>query len=1433
MPVRPSKNGRAPKSAVARKPVVPEQEQLVNVDPEPVITPITRSPSPRALIPYLEEDADAPPIPIPAPRSQTPKFVSYEEYVPQPEALVVDTNPNPNSNPNPNEFIFDSNPGAVIANMPARQPAVNDVYSAPAAVLASPRPQPQPQSLDRDLEFGPVPDVQRQRHRQTDEWNPFSYGYGHGFSNIPTSTSTLPQPTGPPSPPPSRASGIARTIRAAASPVRASASISSANSKRFALSPSPAVPIVDLGTAVTGSGSGVKHRVGGGVTGLSSGLSGGKAKRGNGEGEEVLWGCWDTWKDVHLSKTMRLLFVAYTSTLRIWDTTDLEKLVEVLRLSLSSLDVGTSFGIGLGDGDGEEEARLVHAGVLSASTSRRGKEEERPWIGLAWRGDTLWVLSASSAWSVGLDVVTPVMTSSWPSTPRVVGIFDTGIFIIYSLKTHRVVTRFQVGHASARGGVGGAKIDSFESSEDFIVVSTTSPPGLSIFSATTFAPLMEIPGSRLALYAPPPVSVGGVGVQVSPASAKAKAMLSSAFGGALGTLGQHQQQANANFRSNGNSKRMRTRNDTMYSMNSTDMTANSIYTTTTSNDIINNNNDDNILLSTSGLPMHSTPAPEPPKPIYALSHRLLAYASPSPSTPVSISHPHFHSHSHLHTTSLGSNTSSSSAQPAAAAQSVWEGMRTLGGLAVSAARNRIAGGGGGGNGSVGGAGIGGVGRLFSRSAPERERKESLKTGSGSGAGEGVGVGIEGGGGGGSGSGEGVYVTVVDLKLLTSHEGRERKEKWQGKGKVEVVVEFKVEKERGLSKLVFAKDGCSIGAVGRDGTGMRVYQVRPHPRWQAHSGDGKGESEGAGAAWNVYHLRRGRTGAVVEGMEWSRDGRWVAMGTRKGTVHVFGVNPYGGKTDLRSHWEGRVRNVEELQPMPIEMGPLVRLRAGAMPGHVQRANAPLAFIFVEQGEVVPKHLLPAPSSSSPHALSHAYPRSYSSQHTDSGIVSPPHSPHSLSKKRPTNFQDVLLFDPVDASLSLRRVSLEMHPKDQGIGIGLGLATVSGALVTSISLPGMGFAGALSGSPSSSAGGSGGSGGGGGAFGQRVHQQQQQQQEVHMELGAKESTVMTWSLGGCGGAEVRMILGAEKEEAEGRGGRAEHVLSLSLLISPNILPRSIYLSHQFSFHTLGEDYHALIRRYQLDIGGLKIDVRREVQVSAYPVGGGESFVEGFASPRDIRHHRTLSASFDEPLASALTNELEHSRVIGVLPMLPNGIPRSRPQSFCNAIPIRTIGDGMSESLGRLRREINRVRSPHLGPRRDSVISASVPLEFDEEDEDFAHPELLLDVPGASSSRETSRGHGDPGSGPTVSTPATSEDDWDRKMETDTWGGWSEKDRIAVEEVERFDDFDVLGLLDEEQLLLQRAQGKMQTKGVGRTDVQAPTEPEGKRKGRGRKR
>ena len=186
--------------------------------------------------------------------------------------------------------------------------------------------------------------------------------------------------------------------------------------------------------------------------------------------------------------------------------------------------------------------------------------------------------------------------------------------------------------------------------------------------------------------------------------------------------------------------------------------------------------------------------------------------------------------------------------------------------------------------------------------------------------------------------------------------------------------------------------------------------------------------------------------------------------------------------------------------------------------------------------------------------------------------------------------------------------------------------------------------------------------------------------------------------------------------------------------------------------------------------------------------ESFVSGSSVPSQSG----FVSSFDEPLASALSGDLRQLNPSPpVIPMYPNG-PSSR--LYRNPIPIRHvaagISDGMSEGFGRLRREIGKVRSPRLAPKRDSM-SASVPLEFDEEDEDFISPG------GACSERDgdvTSRGTSREDAA-TLSTPSTGLEPLPVEDEADnTWYGWEAEDKLAVEEIEQFDDIAV-GFMDEE--------------------------------------
>lgn len=259
------------------------------------------------------------------------------------------------------------------------------------------------------------------------------------------------------------------------------------------------------------------------------------------------------------------------------------------------------------------------------------------------------------------------------------------------------------------------------------------------------------------------------------------------------------------------------------------------------------------------------------------------------------------------------------------------------------------------------------------------------------------------------------------------------------------------------------------------------------------------------------------------------------------------------------------------------------------------------------------------------------------------------------------------------------------------------------------------------------------------------------------------------------------------------------------SPQILPRSLYLSHQFSFYAFAEDYHALVVRRQFDIDAHKLEVRKQVEVSAYPIGDGDLFVQG---RMDAHDHTIVSSSFDEPLASALAAELNSPGPSPpTIPMFPNGTAGSASRSLRASIPIRSVAsglsDGMSEGLVRLRRELNKVRPPRPAPAPSmgQSLPISVPLEFNEEDEDF----LLgtLDPPIDTMSRSTSR-EGD--SGASISTPSTNMEPLPAEEGTGSaWQGWGPEDQAAIEDAERFEDISAVGFMDEEQTSMRQVEQK----------------------------
>lgn len=295
-----------------------------------------------------------------------------------------------------------------------------------------------------------------------------------------------------------------------------------------------------------------------------------------------------------------------------------------------------------------------------------------------------------------------------------------------------------------------------------------------------------------------------------------------------------------------------------------------------------------------------------PQPIFSLSNRLLAYASPPPKPDSPLQSP-----SRLPRTASQSSEDNTARFPTTQAElgsaavklggSVLSGMKVLGGMAFTAAR----------------AGVSAAataaerrystdastasarpGKFFSRSAPAASGRDDQHYTQPSG--DATETTTEPAVADSQDPVEVAYhVTVVDLAALQTATSA---------SSPTCVAEFLVGKDQPISLLQFSHDGTSLMVATRGGHVMKVYKLRPARRPVA-------SAPNADAAlhppWHIYDLRRGRTSAIVDSLTWAHDGRWMAVATEKGTVHVFATNPYGGPSDERSHFNGRVINPREV------------------------------------------------------------------------------------------------------------------------------------------------------------------------------------------------------------------------------------------------------------------------------------------------------------------------------------------------------------------------------------------------------------------------------------------------------------------------------------------------------------------------------------------
>ncbi|KDQ09028.1 hypothetical protein BOTBODRAFT_58941 [Botryobasidium botryosum FD-172 SS1] len=531
-----------------------------------------------------------------------------------------------------------------------------------------------------------------------------------------------------------------------------------------------------------------------------------------------------------------------------------------------------------------------------------------------------------------------------------------------------------------------------------------------------------------------------------------------------------------------------------------------------------------------------------------------------------------------------------------------------------------------------------------------------------------------------------------------------------------------------------------------------------PQRTSNSSGKEDRGDGIGTAWHMYDLIRGVTRAHVESLCWSTDGRWLGVGSAKGTLHLFAINPYGGKPDRDSHLEGRVRNVLEMQPLSTSVSAITRFKplkstAGARAAH----RSPLSFTF------------PSLSATSHSVLLRPTPPEPRTSHPRTTTTPP--SPPSSSTKPFMAYQDLLIFNPTDRQLSLRRCTVRPVADS---------STHSSPMKRSLALPGPAAAavgGTMSGITSMMRGVAGAAEGDG--------------------LAGNDSLVAIWDIGReRDWPEVKEVLESDITVSDRKSlNKADWIAQAELSTSSRsnkMLPGPLYLSHQFSFYSFRKDWHALVRQIRFDLPTEKLEVRKEVEANQYYGDGDHADDTFMQSPPSARHG---FGSFDEPLASAIRASLETKASPPVLPMFPNAYKAG--SSWRDALPIRYAA-GVSDGLGRLGRgmavKVNNARtSPR--PRHADPTTSPTPLRFDEDDEVLAdeaseypkHHEGDFDE-----ESQESQSH----SGASESVPSTTNID---SIEDDQWIPWAgdEGDHMhdTVPEEFTYDDIGAVGRMDEE--------------------------------------
>eukprot|EP00118_Oscarella_pearsei_P022758 m.266275 g.266275 ORF g.266275 m.266275 type:complete len:855 (+) comp40499_c0_seq22:72-2636(+) len=112
----------------------------------------------------------------------------------------------------------------------------------------------------------------------------------------------------------------------------------------------------------------------------------------------------------------------------------------------------------------------------------------------------------------------------------------------------------------------------------------------------------------------------------------------------------------------------------------------------------------------------------------------------------------------------------------------------------------------------------------------------------------------------------------------------------------IVAHFEAHVGQPIVALSFDPSGQLLVTACKLGHNFHVFRILPHP---CHPS--------LGVIHHLYTLFRGDTEAIVQGISFTPDSRWVAMSTQRGTTHVFPITPYGGPIENRTHTQSHVVN----------------------------------------------------------------------------------------------------------------------------------------------------------------------------------------------------------------------------------------------------------------------------------------------------------------------------------------------------------------------------------------------------------------------------------------------------------------------------------------------------------------------------------------------